>query len=347
MPEHSHDQYEMGKVPYRPEQHLESRIDPEFISVYSVEAAVRILMEHGREARLLAGGLDLVGLMKSRVDFPKVLVNIKPIDRMRYMAATADGLRIGSLTPIHEIEASELIRQRQPMLAEAAHQVGSPHVRRMATLAGNLCQQTRCWYYRRSPETGLSFVCRRKDSSKTCQALGGEDQYHAIFKRHTCSSAFPSDLGVVLSALNARVRLDGPGGGRTVPVAEMYSTLGPSLAPDEMITSIYIPERRPGVRQKFIKFRLRKSIDFAVASVAVSCRMAGEMVEEARIFLGGVAPLPYRARLAEDLVTGHRLTSELVEQAGAATVSEADPSFRNAYKVRICQALVQRALLGS
>lgn len=347
MSQHSRNPFEMEKVLNRLEQHLERRIDPEFISVHSVEEAVRVLTEHGREARLLSGGLDLVGLMKSRIDFPRVLVNIKPIERLRFMAATAEGLRIGSLTRIQEIEASELIRQRQPMLAQAAHQVGSPHVRRMATLAGNLCQQTRCWYYRRSPDTGLSFHCRRKGSGKACHALGGEDQYHAIFDRQACSSAFPSDLGVALSALDATIRLTGPRGSRILPVAEMYGALGPSLAPDEMITAIYVPERSQGARQKFIKFRLRKSIDFAVTSVAISCGMAGEMVKEARIFLGGVAPLPYRARLAEDLITGHRLTPKLAEQAGAAAVADAEPSARNAYKVRLCQALVQRALLGA
>jgi xanthine dehydrogenase YagS FAD-binding subunit len=345
MSDYNHDQYEMQKALSRLEEQLERPADPEYLSVHSVEDAVRVLAEHGREARLLAGGLDLVGLMKNRIVLPRVLVNIKPIDRLKYMAATGEGLRIGALIRIRELEDSDLIRHRQPMLAEAARQIGSPHVRHMASIAGNLCQQTRCWYYRRSPETGLSFDCRRKGSGQACHALGGEDQYHAVIGRQACSSAFPSDMGVVLSALDARVRLSGPDGDRNLPVDEMYGHLGPNLDPGQIITSVFVPERDAETRQKFNKFRLRKSIDFAVASVAVSCRMKGTVVEEARIFLGGVAPLPYRARLAEEVLAGRRLTPELAEQAGAAALAGAEPSEKNAYKVQIARTLVRRALL--
>ena len=229
-----------------------------------------------------------MSLIKAKISYPTALINIKPLEKMRFMAATAEGLRIGALARIDEIEHSELILRNLPMLAEAAGYVGAPHIRRMATLAGNLCQQTRCWYYRRTADTGISFTCHRKGEPGVCHAKGGENQYHAVTGHQTCASSFPSDLAVALAAMDASVRIANPDGGRSIPISEMYDDQGTILSKDEIVTSLFVPEQGADVRRKFMKFRVRKTIDFAIVSAAVSYKVVDGLVEDARIFLGGV-----------------------------------------------------------
>ncbi len=319
---------------------------PEFFSVRSVDQAIRLLLEYGQEAKLFAGGLDVVSLMKSRLIHPQALINIKPIEKLRYMAGTAEGLRIGALTRLKEIERAELIRKNAPLLAKAAGLVASPHVRNMATIGGNLCQQTRCWYYRRSPETGLTFQCHRKGNQGVCYAREGENQYHAVMGGGGCVSAFPSDLAVALSAMQAQVKIASAEGGRLAPVDRLYTELGPDLEPGEIITAVYLPEGQAGYRQSFLKFRVRKTIDFAIVSVAASYKLTGQTIEEARIFLGGVSPLPYRAVKSEQALIGGRVTPAAAERAGWEAAAESRPLTQNAYKVQLIKALIKRAILG-
>jgi len=293
----------------------------------------------------MAGGVDLISLMKDGVVEPKALVNLKTIQDLTYIREDAEGLKIGALTSIDEIENARVIKDKYTMIAEAAHSVASPQVRNMATIGGNLCQEVRCWYYRRSPVTGTSFYCLRK-GGKHCYAIAGRNEYHAIFRTGKCFAVCPSDLAPALIALEAKVKVARLDGERVVPLERFYTPLGNILEPDEIITEILVPAQPPDSKQKYLKFRLRKSIDFAISSVAASIIAESGRITKARIVLGGVAPTPYRAIRAEEVLKGQMITASVVEASAKAAVKEAKPLSLNAYKVPITEALVKRAIVG-
>jgi xanthine dehydrogenase YagS FAD-binding subunit len=272
------------------------------------------------------------------------VVNIKTIPKLAYIAETAYGLKLGPLTTITSIEKSPIIRNRYGLLTESAHSVAAPTVRNMATIAGNLCQEVRCWYYRRSPITGTSFFCYRKGGER-CYAASGENKYHAIISNKKCCAICPSDMGTALLALDARLKIVGPDGERITSLEEFYSPLGNTLQVGEMITEIYIPAPKPSTGQKYLKFRERKAIDFAIASVATMVTLEDAVVTDARVVLGGVAPVPFRALKAEEILRGKVITESLAEEAGILALSEARSLSKNAYKIPISKALVARAIL--
>ncbi|GAG86858.1 unnamed protein product, partial [marine sediment metagenome] len=190
---------------------------PEYYHAKTVDEAVSLLNEYGEGAKIIAGGIDLVGLMKNKVLSPRVLINIKAIPHLKHITENADGAAIGALTLINDIERFNLIKEKWPILFEAAHSIASPQVRNMATIGGNLCQEVRCWYYRRSPVTGISFDCRRKRENGICYAANGENQYHAIIGGTECFAVCPSDMATVLLALDARINTVNTSGGRSIP----------------------------------------------------------------------------------------------------------------------------------
>ena len=312
----------------------------------TIDDAVFLLNRYREEAKIIAGGVDLVGLLKNKLRTPRVLVNIKTIPELAYITEDAEGLKIGALTTIKDIESSAITREKYRILVAAAHSVGSPLVRNMATIAGNLCQDVRCWYYRRSPASGLTFCCRRKGGER-CFAADGENQFHAIFNGNECHSVCPSDMAPALLALQARVKIASPPGERVVPLEEFYMPLGNILEPDEIITEVQVPAPKPGTNQRYLKFRIRKAIDFAISSVAVVITAAAGIVTEARVVLGGVAPVPYRAFSAEEILSGRTIAEGIAETAAKAVVSEAVPLSQNAYKVPITESLIKRAVLLS
>lgn len=311
----------------------------------TIDEAVSLLSVHSEAAGIIAGGVDVVSLMKSAVRAPKILVNIKTIPGLSYITEDFQGLKIGSLTTIREIENSDVIRGRYSMLAEAARSAASPQVRNMATAGGNLCQEVRCWYYRRSPVTGKTFFCRRK-GGEHCFAIAGENAYHAIFEGDACRAVCPSDLAPALTALGASVRTAGLRGVRVIALEDFYLPLGNVLQPHEVITEIQIPKPAPGTSQRFLKFRVRKAIDFAICSVAAVINSGSDnVVKDARIVLGAVAGTPYRALRAEELLRGAVVTENIAEAAAKAAISEAVPLSKNAYKIDIARALVKRAIV--
>ncbi len=317
----------------------------EHFNAKTLDEAISLLNTYLGEARIIAGGTDLIRLMKNEVIAPKVLVNIKTISGLTGITEDAEGLKIGALTTIKEIASSSIIRSKYTMLAEAAHSVASPHVRNMATLAGNLCQDVNCWYYRRSAITGKSFFCRRK-GGEHCFALTGDNRHHAIFGGNKCFAVCPSDMAPALLALEAKVKIAGPDGEREVSPEELYTDLGNVLKPNEIITEIQVPAPRPGTKQRYLKFRLRKAIDFAISSVAAVITAEAGVVSNARIVLGGVAPTPYRALGAEEAIKGEVITESVAEAAARVAVSEVVPLSMNAYKVPITKALVKRTIAG-
>lgn len=321
-------------------------IHPECHSVRTTGEAIQLLGKYGRQARIFAGGIDMLGQMKNEIISPEALINIKAIEKLKLILADTVTLSIGALVKIADIEKSQLIKKKYPMLGETAAVVGSPHIRNMATLGGNLCQQTRCWYFRRPPDTGISFECRRKSESGFCYAVDGENQYHAVAEYGHCMSVCPSDMAVTLSAMGAKVHIDGDSGRRNLPVSHLYGELGHLLKPDEIITAVSIPAPVKGSQQKFIKFRTRKTIDFSIVSAAVSIQSDKGIIQDAKIYLGGISHKPYRASNAEIALMGEKLSSALAERAGELTISQMRPLSKNAYKLTIAQALVKRALLA-
>ena len=316
----------------------------EHFNARTIDEAISLLDEYREKAKIIAGGTDLIRLMKSRVTDPKVLVNIKTIADLAYITEDAEGLKIGALTTIKDIEASPIIRDKYSILAEAAHAVAAPHIRNMATVVGNLCQDVQCWYYRRPPITGRSFFCRRK-GGEYCYAVAGDNRYHAIIGGGECLAACPSDMAPALIALDAKVKIVSPTRQRESSLEEFYTVLGNILKPNEIITEIQIPTPKPDTKQRYLKFRLRKTIDFAISSVAAAITTENGVVTNARIMLGGVAPIPYRALRAEEAVKGRVITQSLAGTAAKAAVSGAVPLSLNAYKVPITESLVKRAIL--
>ena len=241
---------------------------PAYYDAKTVDEAVSLLGGYHGDAKIIAGGIDLLGLMKNKVLSPAVLINIKNIPSMNAIKENSEGLEIGALTRIHDIERSPVLRESYPLLSEIAQSVGSPQIRNMATLGGNLCQDVRCWYYRRSPVTGISFTCRRKKEGKPCYAVNGENENHAIFGEGECLAVCPSDMATGLFALDAKINTMSPRGERVIPIGRFYTPLGHVLEPDEIITSVSVPKVKPHTKQRFLKFRPRKAIDFSTVSVS-------------------------------------------------------------------------------
>jgi xanthine dehydrogenase YagS FAD-binding subunit len=317
------------------------------INTKSVAEAISVLKDYQGRAKLIAGGTDLLGELKDRVlvTYPEVLVNIKTIPDMDYIREEAGVLKIGALTKLREIAFSPIVKEKCSILAQASISVGSPQIRNMGTIGGNLCQDVRCWYYRYPHQIGGCVICRRKGGN-SCGAMSGDNRYHALFEGKKCMAVCPSDTAVALAALEATIKVSGPNGDRTISIDELYNPLGNDIRVDEMITEVQFPVLRGGTRQSFSKFRLRNSIDFAIVSVASVISSSGGICEDARIVLGAVAARPIRAVEAEQAIRGKKIDTTSAEAASKAAVANAAPLSRNAYKIQIAQTLVKRALLS-
>jgi xanthine dehydrogenase YagS FAD-binding subunit len=311
----------------------------------SVAEAIRLMSDHAGRAKLLAGGTDLLGLLKtgSQPVFPEIMINIKSIKGLDGIEKNGQGLHIGATTKLAEISRSSVVQETFPILAKAAESVAMPQIRNMGTLGGNLAQETRCWYYRYPNTIGGRIICRRKGEG-ACLAVKGDNRFHALFGANKCFAVCPSDMAVALAALDGQITIVGPGGERSVPVTEFYHSLGNALASDEIITRISIPQPDPENYQVFLKHRVRESIDFAVVSLAMACTIRDERCVTARIVLGAVAPGPYRAEKAETVLTNKPLTSETAEAVADAAVSGAVLLSGNGYKVELIKALVSRGV---
>ncbi len=317
----------------------------EFFNARTVGEAVSRLDQYSTEAKIIAGGVDLLRLMHRQIINPKALVNIETIPHLTHITEDAEGLKIGALSRISDLETSPVIREKYSLLSEAAYSVSSPQIRNMATIGGNLCQDVNCWYYRMSPVTGRTFFCYRKGGNN-CFAVNGDNRHHAIIDVDTCHAVCQSDMAPALIALGATANIASPDGERTIPVEALYQPLGNILKPNELITEIKVPAPGPETSQKYLKFRLRKTIDPAISSVAAAITIKSGRVEQASIVLGGVAPIPYRSIKAQDALKGQILTESIAEIAAEAAVSNATPLSMNTHKLSITRALVKRAILG-
>jgi xanthine dehydrogenase YagS FAD-binding subunit len=317
------------------------------IDAESVNEALDVLARHEGKAVLNAGGTDLMGILKSEIllEYPDVVINLKTIPGISTILIMDNVCRIGAATRLSDIADSALILEKFPALAAAAKSVGSPELRNMATIGGNLCQDTRCWYYRYPDKMGGRIPCFRKGKGP-CHAIKGENRYHAILGAKKCYAVCPSDTAIALSALDAQVKIVQPGLERLIPVLDFFTPLGTILKPNEMVTEVRIPVPRPNTTQVFLKNRLRESVDFAVVSVAVMMEKKGNLCDDARIILGAVAPVPYRAYLAETAIKNQKLEESVAIKVANAALEGAKPLSQNRYKIEIAKTLVKRALLS-
>jgi xanthine dehydrogenase YagS FAD-binding subunit len=319
------------------------------IDALTIDDAILVLRHYGRKAKIIAGGTDLLGQMKNRIHptYIEAVVNIKTVPDLDYIKEDADGLKIGALARLRDVEAHTSIREKYTALAQAAHAVASPQIRVMGTIGGNLCQDCRCWYYR-APKN--YFHCLRKKGVKKgaiCYALAGDNRYHSIFGAiKKCVAVNPSDTAPALIALNAKIRTTK----RIIEASDLFTVRAERttvLAPDEILTEIEIPKPQIGTKSQFIKFAFRKSIDFPVVNCAAAITNEEGFVKETRICLNAVHNLPYRAIKAEIFLKGKSITESIAEEAGKKAVEGAIPLSRNKYMIQIAKRLVERVIIST
>ena len=319
-----------------------THIEPDTIN----EAYVTLENYNGR-AQLIAGGTDLLLTLKADYlpEYPEAVINIKRISDLDTIEEKGDTLRLGALAKLSDIAKSPLLLKKYKVLSEAAHSVATPQIRNTATLGGNLCQDVRCWYYRYPRHLGGPIQCLRKGKG-ACLAVKGDNRYHAIFGGKKCFAVCPSDTAVALAALDARITVTGPNGERKIPVPDFFGPLKNALDRDEIVTEFEVPATRDQTQQNFLKFTLRKPVDFAIVSIASVIDVEDGLCRDARIVLGAVAPGPVRAKEAEDFLKGKPLDQKSVEDATELVVAGAKPLSGNAYKIEILKSLLKRSILA-
>jgi xanthine dehydrogenase YagS FAD-binding subunit len=315
----------------------------EYANPATLKEATGSLGSSWDQANVLAGGTDLLSLMKEYIVTPARVVNIKNIKELGGIRKAGNGLRIGSIVTLDEFLANGAVRAEYPSLVEAARGVSSPQMRNMGTVGGDLCQRPRCWYFR----NGFGLLAMKNGKSLV---PNGENQYHAIFGGGPAYFVSASSLGPPLIALGAKVKLVSSSGSRELDVDKFFVTprnenmRETALAPNEILTEITVPSAR-GVKNATYEVRQKEALDWPLVTASVALRMKGSTVESARIVMGHVAPTPWVATEAERMLAGKSVTEDVAEQAGKAAVSGAKPLSENGYKVQLAHVAVKRALL--
>ena len=314
----------------------------EYANPTSLHDAVGLLGSKWGEADVLAGGTDQISLMKEYVHTPKRVVNIKSIKELGGVHATAQGLRIGATVTFDELSSDKTVHAEYPSLVAAVLGVSSPQIRNMGTVGGDLCQRPRCWYFR----MGYGVLAQKDGKSLV---PNGDNRYHAIFGGGPAYFVSPSSLGPALVALNARVKLVSASGSREVPVAKFFvapqneNARETALLPNEILTEIIVPSAR-GVKNATYEVRHKEALDWPLATASVALHMRGDSVESASIVLGHVAPAPWVAAKAGQVLAGKTLSDGVIAEAAEAAVEGASPLSQNGYKVQLARVAVKRAL---
>jgi xanthine dehydrogenase YagS FAD-binding subunit len=317
----------------------------EYASPKTLQEALSLLGSSWADANVLAGGTDLLSLMKEYIHTPKRVVNIKGIPELHGIEKTAAGLRIGAAVTLSELLANAEVRAQYPSLVQAAQGVHSMQIRNMGTVGGDLCQRPRCWYFR----NGFGLLAM-KDGKPLVP--NGENRYHAIFPVGPAYFVSASSFGPPLIALGARVKIASPSGTREVPVEKFFvapkdaNTREVDLKPNEILTEILIPAAA-GVKNATYEVREREALDWPLATASVALTMKGNQVASARIVMGHVGPTPVVASQAAKLLAGKAINESVAEQAAKAAVAGAKPLSQNAYKVQLARVAVKRALLAA
>ena len=319
----------------------------ELIQPASVEGALNLLEEYGEDGWALAGGMDSLGWFKNRGKRPEAVIDLEGLDALKGIDETDDGIEIGALTTLTEVERNPLIRERFWLLSEAASKVASPQIRNAGTLGGNLCQDTRCWYYR----YGVS--CYRAGGN-TCYA-GATDalnREHAIFGANRCVAVSPSDTATALVALDAEMVVRNSSGERVVKADNFFMEPAVDimrmtvLSPEDLLIKIRIPNTWNGADFYFEKASDRGSWDFPLVSVASAIKSTGDRIDDARIVCGAVQCTPRRLQEVEAMIQGQIRNEDTAAQAGTMAIQGAEPLDYNHFKIPLMENLVKRAVRG-
>ena len=317
----------------------------EYASPITREQAVSLLGSTWGQSEVLAGGTDLLALMKDDVVHPKRLVNIKQIKDMSGVTAASQGLRIGALTTLGELADNVNVARDYPALVEALNDAASPQIRNMATLGGNLCQRPRCWYFR-----GGFGLLPKHESGKDLVAEG-ENRYHAILGNDgPAKFVSPSSIVPALIAYGASIRLIGPKGVRELPLEKFYlipkteTEREHDLRPNEILAEVMLPPAND-VKVAHYEIRQKQAFDWPLAVAAVSLGMNGSTVKSARVVMGHVAPVPWRSAAAQQALVGKGISEEVAKATADAALQNATPLTHNAYKIQLAKVAVKRAIL--
>jgi len=297
------------------------------------------------DAKFLAGGTNLIDLMKMNVQSPAELVDISRL-ALKKIEEIPGGLRLGALASNSEVADNKLVRERFPVLSEALLAGASPQLRNMATVGGNLLQRTRCYYF-----MDPAFPCNKRVPGSGCPAIPGYNRIHAILgTSDKCIATHPSDMCVALAALDAVIRVESPRGARQIPMTDFHRLPGDTphidtnLQPDELIVAVDLPSSPLARRSRYLKIRDRAQYAFALVSVAAALDIENGRIKAARLALGGVAHKPWRALEAEQVLTGAPASAQSFAAAAEAAVRGAQPQKHNAFKIELAKRAVVRIL---
>jgi xanthine dehydrogenase YagS FAD-binding subunit len=318
----------------------------EYIVPKEKKQAVALLGKQWNDAEVLAGGSDLLGLMKDDIVHPKRLVNVKNISDLHGISSSAQGLRIGALTTLLEISEHPQVKERYPMLAQAAGDAASPQIRNVATIGGNMCQRPRCWWFR----NGFGLLAMGPHGKSL--VLEGDNRWHAILGNDgPAYFVSPSTVAPVLIAYNARIRLLGPGGPRELPLEKFFvipqseNEREHDLRPNEIVTDLIVPAPSAAAKVAHYEIRQKEAFDWPYATASVILDMNGDSVRTARVVMSHVAPIPWVSNEAAQALNGKTLSAETADTAGAAAVANAKSLGRNKHKIKLARVAVKRAIL--
>ena len=311
----------------------------------TVDELAALLAESQEAAAMMAGGTDLLDLLKSGVATAPLVVDLQKVAGLTGMAAGKDGLRIGAMTRIVELAEDTAVARDYPSLKQAALSLATPQLRNVGTVGGNLCQRPRCWYYR-DPQV----VCRKK-GGYNCYAFQGRNKYHGLFGGGSCFIVFPSDLAPALISLGARATVGSAEGDKVVPLEQFYAlpdvdvTRETILEKGQFLKDVRVPAPKAGQKAAYVKLKERGTWDFALVSAAVAGVVKDGVISEITVVMGGVAPVPWRLKKAEDLLRGKPVTEASVRQAADAALQDASPLRENGYKADLVRAVLKEAVL--
>jgi xanthine dehydrogenase YagS FAD-binding subunit len=317
----------------------------EYASPKSREEAIKLLAGEWGKTEILAGGTDLLSLIKDGAAHPDRLVSLKAVEGLGGIEYKDDsGLKLGAMTTIDELVSDDTVRAHYPALTDAADGIRSPQIRSLGTVGGELCQRPRCWYYR----AGFGLLATYNGKALVPE---GDNRYHAILGN--AGPAYfvnPSSLAPVLIALGAKLSIQGPQGSRQVGVDKFFTTPTAEgqreydLKPNEILTGISVPPA-DGAKMAIYEVRQKEALDWPLAAAAVVLTMDGETVKSARVVLGHVAPVPWPSPEAEAALAGKAVSEAVAEAAGQAALGKAKPLSMNGYKVQLARVAVKRAIL--